>query len=249
MDQIDTYLSFLILSGASLSEPLGTDPLRAVDQLLNRFAQGRIIQTLRKYPGQWQPEDSLKIGKGKRLVLDYYKNNSIIHFIPAAYTALSILARDELSFSTREIVPDYLFLSDLFSVEFLQNDEQQPEFGLRKALKTFIDIGFLIPHPTLPETFSLSSTGYRKLKQFAAFLMPFVESYRMVLRGYGELTQDSGHPRSLVKKIMGLGRQMYVNRKIDRVEAISRVNIENALSYFTKKGIKTTKKQGIGSIL
>ena len=238
MDQAMTYLSFLESRGAPLSEPLQLHPKRAIDQVMSLFTQGKIIEAVQQDPRRWKAGDKFKMVKGKRLVLDYYKNNCITHFIPAAFTSLSILALDAFLFRTDDILSHYLFLDDLFSFEFMQDEEKAPEYFMRKTIKIFIDSEFLVPHATLPDTYSITSPSYRKLKQFAAFLKPFVESYRIVLNWYAKQKIDGKPSGDYVKKILGMGQQMYEHREIDRLEAVSRLNIENAVQYFGKKGLR-----------
>ena len=238
LDQAETYLSFLESRGVPLSEPLLLSPRRSMNQVLNLFVQGKIIESLQKIPGQWKQGDRLKVLKERRLVLDYYKNNCISHFIPAAYTSLAILSRDSFLFRGEDLAADYAFLEDLFSIEFIKDDGDPPLDDLRKTIKIFIDSSILIPHASLPDTYTLTSPNYRKLKQFAAFAKPFMESYRMVFNWYASQKKESKPAKDHIKKVLQMGHQMYENREIDNKESLSRLNIENALQYFNKKGLK-----------
>ena len=239
LDQAMSYLFFLKSRRAPLSEPLLLHPERALAQVMNIFVQGKIIEAVQQQPGHWQTGDKFKMVKGKRLVLDYYKNNGITHFLPAAFTSLSILALDSFFFRTDDIIPHYLFLKDLFSLEFMQNKKKTLEYDMRKTIKTFIDSEYLVPHPTLPDTYTITSPNYRRLKQFAAFIKPFVESYRIVLSWYSQQKKEVKSGKVDVKKILAMGEQMYEHREIDRMEAVSRLNIENAVQYYSKKGLRS----------
>jgi glycerol-3-phosphate O-acyltransferase len=100
-----------------------------------------------------------------------------------------------------------------------------------------------MPHPTLPDTYNITSAGLRKLLFFAGFLKTYFESYRVVLdvlKGYGrrELVK-----KERMKKIRALGDQLYKQREVERREALSHINYENGLTFFNFKGIRGNEDQ------
>jgi len=245
---IDTYLDFLISREVPLSEPLRNGPQRAANHILSLYAQGKIIETIHKTPGEWRSDDKIKVRPNKRPLLEYYKNNCISHFIPPAYTAIAIMSKDNFLFNTSDIVSDYIFLQDFFVLEFISDNEQQPHFYLRKSIKAFIDNAVLVPHPTQPDTYSVTSPGYRKLKQFALFLTPFFESYWIVLKYLSQRPHTPKRSKDQLKKIISLGHQMYKNREIEHIESLSRMNMENAVAYYKKNGLRGSEDiEGIRS--
>ena len=98
--------------------------------------------------------------------MEYYKNNAIIFFIPMAYTALAILKGDAFQFRTHDLFDDYQFIQDLFKNEFIQNIDVSYENMVKKCIKAYIDEAAIVPHPTLPDTYNITSAGLRKLKNF-----------------------------------------------------------------------------------
>ena len=116
------------------------------------------------------------VNENKRPNLEYYKNNCVAAFIPAAYCAMAILRMDAFQFASADLVVDYRFLRDLFKNEFAYDVDRSGEFYVRKSIKAFINEAILMPHPTLPDTYNLTSAGYRKLKLFARFLTAYLES-------------------------------------------------------------------------
>ena len=65
---------------------------------------------------------------------------------------------------------------------------------MRKTIKAFIDDAMLMPHPTLPDTYNITSAGFRKLKLFASFLRTYFESYWIVLNVFMRTSQEKlGH--------------------------------------------------------
>jgi len=241
MKDVETYIAFLASKRAALSESLAAHPYRTVARVLNRYGQVKIIETVQAKQGVWQPTDTFIVKNNKRPILEYYKNNCITHFVPAAYAALSILTHDAFQFQMADIVSDYRFLEDFFSFEFTHDPEQLSDYYLRKSVKAFIDDAILTPHPTLPDTYNITSPGYRKLKQFAAFLTPFFESYWVVLNWMSQESRTHILPKDRLKKIINWGHQMHRQRTIERKESLSRLNLENAIRYFAKKGLRGNK--------
>ncbi|MBW1899819.1 MAG: 1-acyl-sn-glycerol-3-phosphate acyltransferase, partial [Deltaproteobacteria bacterium] len=183
---LDTYMAHLEVIGVMLADTLKKDPESAFDQVLDNFIDRKFIEgAATSKPDEPKNENALfKIIENKRPSLDYYKNNCIIFFIPAAFTALSILETDSFRFTSSALRSEYKFLQGLFANEFAFDADKTPEYFVRKTLKAFIDDGMILPHHTLPDTYNLTSAGFRKLKFFAGFLATFLESYLIVLTFY-----------------------------------------------------------------
>ena len=159
-------------------------------------------------------------------------------FIPAAFTALLIRAKDAFQFSAANLHENYTFLQDLFINEFSSDPDRPPAFLVRKTVKAFIDDAIIIPHPTLPDTYNITSSGYKKLVYFAGLLTPFFESYRVAL-GYLSSTAEEDRDRSkTVKKIRSLGQKMFKHGDITRRESLSVPCYTNAVDSYTKNGLK-----------
>jgi len=239
MVYVETYLNYLISQKARLSETLA-DPYHAVENVLEMYSN-------RKFIGRQRPkgQDDSAIDEkwylaweNKRLNLEYYKNNCIHFFIPAAYTALAILSYDAFQFSASALQSDYNFLQDFFKYEFAYDVDKTPEYMVRKTLKAFIDDAILIPHRNLPDTYNITSAGFRKLLCFASFLKTYFESYWVVLKGLKAYNRRDIVKKERIKKIRALGNQLYKQREIERSEALSQVNYENGLTFFNFKGIR-----------
>ena len=96
----------------------------------------------------------------------------------------------------------------------------------------------VVPHPSLPEAYNLTSEGYRKLKCFAGFLSPLFESYRVVLRYFQKTAADKHEAPQRLKQIQSLGAKMYKRQEVVYKEALSKINYLNAVDYCLKNGIR-----------
>jgi glycerol-3-phosphate O-acyltransferase len=239
MPSIETYLNYLSLQGGRLSENL-EETTHAVRNVLAVYVSRRFIerQKMKEQDGTAQFEQRYIVLENKRLNLEYYKNNCIHHFIPAAYTALAVLSYDAFQFSASALHADYNFLQELFKYEFAYDVDQPAEYMVRKALKAFIEEAILIPHPTLPDTYNITSAGFRKLFFFAGFLKTYFESYWVVFNVLKSHSRSELVKKEQLKKSRTLGIRMYKQEEIERREALSQANYENALTFFNYKKIR-----------
>jgi len=236
---VDTYMTFLLNQGANLSDTLIIDRNSAFRHVLETFVQNKILEkSTTEMTTASESNPLFKISNSRRPGLEYYKNNCVICFIPGAFTAMAILHADAFQFSAGDLHASYDFLQDLFANEFVFENDLPVEHTVRKTLKSFIDDAILMPHPTLPETYNITSAGYRKLHMFAAFLAPFFDSYWVVLSYMMHYTkQPILEIKDYMKKIQAMGSRMYKRNEISRKEALTKINYQNAVTYFTDKGL------------
>jgi len=238
MDAVDIYMNRLYTLGANFADTLIMDHQRAVIQALESFVQRKILDSVEKDPQAPVGSSSYILNPGKRPFLEYYKNTCIALFIPTAFTALAILKKDAFQFSASDLHTDYEFLQDLFQLEFVTDPEAPAAYHLQKALKAFVDDAVLIPHPALPDTYNVTAAGFRRLKLFAMFLKTLLESYWIVLNYFMQAADSSEDPKDRLRKISSLGSRMLRLKEIDHREALSKITYDNAMEFFTCRGIK-----------
>ncbi len=238
MSIVETYRNYLATQEAKLADTLVLDQVRAIDHALDAFVQSKIIEPVSKEKEIPVSKRSYLINASRRPFLEYYKNNCIAFFIPAAFTALAILEKDAFQFSASDLHANYRFLQNLFKFEFAYDVDKSPEFYVRKSIKAFIDDAILMPHQTIPDTYNVTSAGFRKLRLYSIFLKTYFESYWIVLGFFQNNSQDSMKAKDRLKKIENSGKQRFKRHEIERPEALSKVSYQNAIDYFGSKGIK-----------
>jgi len=236
---INTCLDYLYAKTARLSESLLVDPDNAVTHMLNYYANAKIIDSFQSEKGIWQSRDKLTVNENRRPDLEYYKNNAVSFFIPAAFTAISIIDLDTFQFTAADIYDGFRFVQDLFVNEFPIDSRTRPEYRVRKNIKLFIDDAIIVPHPTLPDTYNITAIGYKKLKIFAGFLNTFFEAYWIVLTYLTMFKGKRDAKKTKLKKIQNMGNMMYKRGEIRRREAVNRVYFNNALDFFSKSGVRS----------
>jgi glycerol-3-phosphate O-acyltransferase len=242
---IETLMTYLTSQQTGMTDSLTHDPEGAFVKAIEDYIARKILLPVRKSSSPIDKDARFRINDNKRMALEYYKNNAIAAFVPAIFTALSILEKKAFQFSSTDLHTGYTFLQELFSNEFTIDPDFPPVHLVRKNLKAFINDGIIVPHLTLPDTYNLTSQGYRKLKLFAGLIEPLLESYRVVLN-YFEHFPSSYHDRKQrLKKIQSLGQRMLKRNEISRREALSIINYENAEAFFSKAGIKGSQDKAL----
>ena len=97
---------------------------QAVEDTLALCESRKLVTPIEKEEGL---TDELGLGgysidETKRPLLEYYKNNILHFFLPAAMVSLAILARQGFEFNRHQILEDYGFLQDFFRNEFIFSD-------------------------------------------------------------------------------------------------------------------------------
>ena len=234
---LETYMNYLVSTNVKLADTIVMDHTHAYDHVLETFIQRKFIENNTLPMIGESTEIQYEVPENKRASLDYYKNNCIAAFIPAAFTSLAILSKDAFLFSAPDLHPHYKLFSEFFINEFSYNVDIPAEYFVRRTIKAFIDDAIIIPHPTLPDTYNLTSSGFRKLNLFAGFLKTYFESYWVVLKYYMQTPKEANDPKDRIKKIQNISSKMYKNKEIERPESLSKITFINADDYFSSHGI------------
>ncbi len=238
LSHVETYMKHLSSQGAKLSDTLISDYKHAIEQVFESYIQRKFIEPVYKGKISHHNIPEFSANANKRPAMEYYKNNCISFFVPAAITALEILKIESFLFQSFDLHSGYAFQQNFFKYEFAYNVDKTPEYFVRKSIKAFIDDSVLVPHESLPDTYNVTSGGLKSLKLFSNFLKPYFESYLVVLNFLKESSQKGIDVKDKIKKIQALGNRMYKINEIERNEALSKVNYANALDFFANKGIK-----------
>ncbi|MEJ2039519.1 MAG: 1-acyl-sn-glycerol-3-phosphate acyltransferase, partial [Desulfosarcinaceae bacterium] len=208
MDIVDIYMLLLQAQNTRFADTMLVDHHRACEQALENYVQRKIIELPsgeKTMPGELA---EYVLPTSKRLQLEYYKNNCVSYFVTAALTATAILGKDAFQFSASDLHDRFRFLQDFFKYEFAYDNNKPAEDLVRKTLKAFIDQAILMPHATMPDTYQITSAGFRKLKLFGGFLKTYFESYWVVLQHF------------------------------KTAERSSKINYNNGISFFTTHQVK-----------
>ena len=237
MERSDTYMNYITFFKANLADTLTVDPSTALNHVVDIFIQRDFFELADEEEEEINDHTYFIVKDNKRPILDYYKNNAISYFIPAAYTATAILEKDMLMFYPRDLEETYRFLQDLFMDEFSFNEEVPCSQYIDSCIKAFMEDGIVVPSNEIPDAYHITSEGLRKLRCFAQFLHPFFESYKTTITFLEKTSADKLESRDLVKKIQATGMKMYKKRQVVLKESLSKINYINASGFCRKKGL------------
>ncbi len=232
-----TYMNFLSCFDIELADTLLVDPESSFNYVINLFIERNFLELVDEDEGEITENTYFLVKNNKRPILNYYKNNSLSFFIPAAYTATAILEKDKFQFTIEELITKFTFLQDLFMDEFPYDENLTCENYISSCIKAFVNDGIIVPDKNLTDSYNITSVGLKKIKCFAEFLLPFLESYTTVLTYYKKYAKDDHDPKDRIKKIQSMGTKMYKQNVILLKESLSKVNYNNAVEYCIRKNI------------
>lgn len=235
---IDTYMHLLFSKNAKLAETMLIDYKRACEQALESYLNRKLLELPSGEKSMPSELGQFLMPDNKRMQLEYYKNNCIADFVPAAFTSLAILEKDAFQFCSADLHDRYRFLQNFFKYEFAYDVNNAAETLVRKTLKALIDDAVLMPHQSLPDTYQITSSGLRKLKLFARFLKTYFESYLTVLQYFKQTPRKKARAKDRLKKIQSIGNAMKKNQEVDLSESLSKINFQNGISFFSTNKIK-----------
>jgi glycerol-3-phosphate O-acyltransferase len=241
--RVNTYMNHLVFHGSYLSDTLMIDPDNAFNSVVENFLSRNFIELADEDEDDITDTTMLIVKHNKRPVLDYYKNSVICFFVPAAYTAAAIIEIDRFKFEMQDLVYRYQFLQRLFKDEFSFDEQISIQDQIAEALKGFVSEGILVPDPEYADTFNITSEGLRKLKWFAAFLIPFFESYMTCLVFLEKEKTDKYDVKERAKKLLSFGAKLYKRNQVVRKESLSLINYRNAVNYFAGHHINGSADQ------
>jgi len=178
------------------------------------------------------------VEEGKRLNLEYYKNNVLHFFIPLSFIATSILAQKEDSVALYRIIEDYKFLKRLFRNEFIFEDKKDDLEEVNSMLTYMLEQKMIKDIDLEGETcIEIRSRGRTRLRPFAGLIHNYMESYWVVIRSCSYLKKEPKTEREFLRKIQQLGTRMYKKGEVSRAESLSSSNYTNALKFLADSDI------------
>ncbi len=237
-ERVEALMTYLTFAGVSLSDTLLLDHSQAVDQAFTIYTLRKFIDTIPAHEKDAVSPALYSASENRRPNLEYYKNSCMGCLTPAAYTALLILVRDAFQFSVPDLYEGYDFLQQLFGLEFTVDQDVSSMHAVGAVIDAFVDDAILMPHPSLPDTYNLTSAGFRKLELFARLLKSYLESYLVVLYFLLESPKNGSTPKERLKKIQSKGLKMFKSREIELQESFSKINYRNAVEFFASHGIR-----------
>ncbi|MBN2223964.1 MAG: 1-acyl-sn-glycerol-3-phosphate acyltransferase [Deltaproteobacteria bacterium] len=220
------------------------NPSAAINEALNTLREENLIQEIKGESDEPDFEKVFFVPEEKRLTLEFYKNNILHFFIPASFVATSILSGESGGTTYDQIIADYTYVRKLFKYEFIYDLEFTDEQRVNQALDYFTRHGYIDRDNGV---ITVAETGWDILLYFSELIRNYIESYLVTseaLQNY--ITRGLRSERDLLKRINVTGQRMLKKKEITRIEALSRMNFQNAIELLTHENVlsKFTEDEG-----
>ncbi len=240
---IQVLYDYLKAKNVPLTDSLENNLNQAVEETLALCEVRKLITPIEEEEGL---TDELGLGgysidETKRPLLEYYKNNIIHFFLPAAMVSLATLSGPGFEFERHQVLDDVRFLEDFFKYEFFFNNVD-PEVLVDRTLSYFTSREVVVSLDGGDNHYTLSASGLKELAYFANLLYNYLESYYIVFRSIKYLQKKPRSEKEFLKRINSIGQKSYKLGEVERSEALSESNFQNALKIFGEKGIVTKKR-------
>ncbi len=228
------FMGWLSSADTRLSNALNNPP-PAIAEALNALKEEDLVQEIKGESDEPDFEKVFFVPEEKRLTLEFYKNNILHFFIPASFVATSILSAPGGSTTREQITDDYTYFRKLFKYEFVYDLEFSDEQRVKRALDYFESNGCIARDNA---AVTITQAGGDVLQFFAELVRNFIESYLVTseaLQNY--LTRGPKSERDLIKRVNITGQRMLKKKEISRIEALSRINFQNAVELLTHENV------------
>ncbi len=197
-----------------------------IERALGRFAGERLVARLEGDP---EGGESWRIDDQGRITLEYYKNG-LIHFLaPASLLALVVASGETELGAARERLA---WLMRLMRLELVFDADENHDELVRTAEDDLIAYGALQRGPT-----HYACADAALLTELAELTRNFIESYHLVLRGCAAVAGPDVGRRELPRRLQSWARPQLSAPWLRRSEALSLVNLKNALEVWRADGL------------
>jgi len=235
MDTVAIFKRFLESRQVPMATSLANSE-KAMEETLALLVKSNVVKALAATDGS---EVFYYVDDDKKRELEYYKNNIVHSFMSHAFVALSLLTgKDEVK-TDASLLSDYEFLKTLFRYEFIYDEGVTVQDKINEATDYFVKGSYIAPSAS-PQGFTVTRSGFDGLPTWASFTKTFLESYWIAARAVIANENRGGNKADLLKNMNYLGQRFHKQGIINHLEAVSRLNFENALRIITQDVLAPT---------
>lgn len=178
--------------------------------------------------------ESYLLPDDKRLLLEYYKNNIIHHFLPVSFLAAAILACPEKETSSSQVRQNYNFLNKTFRREFLMENDQAGELG---ETLIYLQRSGILKKAEVKDAWELGEGARERLLAFSGLVGSCLSSYGTVFKACLALNEKLPYGKPSLNDIRCWAEKMYASGEIVRSESLSGETYKNALKFLEEEGV------------
>ena len=238
-ETVASIAGFLERHHIPMAESL-SNPQNAMDETLALLTKNNVVSMLEDVDGSGT---FYFVDEEKKMELEFYKNSIIHFFIRHAFLALSLLTGSENVKKDSDVLEDYSFLKRLFRYEFIYEGPITASQEIERTVTYFLELLFIERNPG-DQGYVLTRSGFEELPQWAAFIMPFLESYWIATRCIiGEKGRKMWQRGDELKGMSSMGQRFQKMGIVDHIEAVSQPNFKNAMRFMKEEGFPFRKNR------
>jgi len=247
-------------------------PEDALDEAVEMFHEGDLVEIVPDAAGfaSAASRDVIAVSRDvrHRLALDYPHNGILFHFVPAAFVCTALQVGTGQHQPLNRVQRRFDFLVDLFQQEFVFHPDVPSEHLVSNACVRLAEQGVIeLLGPDDQEELqsedaeswvgsglsvriegkSVRLLDRGKASLFIATIRSILEAYYVVLRVCTVLRTGPLTEHELVQASMNLGTRMFLTEDVTRPEAVSKVNLTNAVRHFRAKGVFKPADGGVAA--
>jgi glycerol-3-phosphate O-acyltransferase len=201
---------------------------QAIAQALDRFARDRRIEA-----SEASGQRVWSIVPEQRITLEFYKNQVLHVFAPAALAAAAIRGLDDdAGFGLEQARPGFSSLVWLVRREFV--------FDPDRSVTSLLSDGFdaLAAHGAIQRAGErYEVVDAERMGEIYGLVRPLLESYLLCARSDGVLARGGIGAKELPPALQAEGEGLLSGGAITRPEALSLVNLQNAIASLQEDGV------------
>lgn len=252
LDNLNEFFEYLSMKKVKFAETFANRE-KAINDAISIFVQQGFISKIEAEEDEAEEMQEVvySLNEGKRLNLEYYKNNFLHFFIPLCFVATSVIKSNEDIISLKRVLGEFKYLKKLLWNEFIFDENRDDADEVDEALAYLQDRKMITTLEKEGEVFiEVKGKGTKKLKPFTDLIHNYLESSWIVIRSCLYLKKNPQTKKDWLKKIIMLGDRMYKKGEVLRPEALSQANYTNVILFLEDAGLiatiqdeKTEKKE------
>ncbi len=243
-ERINRLYKALRLTGAQVTRG-GKDQAWGIAEALKRFEEGKLIQRL-----SLDDDEIIQVIDDRRVTLEYNKNG-ILHFLTPMSLMAAAFRACRADFSEADgVLEDSATMDEvrrLFAEQvFLLRYEftLDPERGVDELEQSAIEQ--LATYGAISTDQGLRIVNRELIIELAELTRNFLESTSLTLRGARVLRDRDLNKKTITKALQEVGNQLLDVDELMRPEALSSVNLKNAVRAFREEGAISFRTDGTG---
>jgi len=214
----------------------------AIGEALSELMSERLVQQVKSDVEEEEDEafePLFYVPDERRLTLEYYKNNILHFFLPAAFVSTSLLYRTPGDATEAATTVDFRSLRKLFKFEFIYDLKYSDAERVRQVLAYFEQLGVI---KKKQDEYEINLDRREILLAFAGLIHNYLESYLVAARNLPEYVQKNPkNERDVMRRLSAGGEKMFKKGEITRMEALAPPNFKSALTLMTHEKVLEVK--------